>query len=275
MSAAATTHVFPNPTIYPPPYYNGRAQNLPKNDPSDFDPSKITRSRKSSKPPTRTVVNFACPFRSMRCLTCNHYTARGKVFRNSPKHISPKSYLGVKKVMLHCKCPGCAAAIVIETDPKNMDYRIVNGAQREFEVWRDEERAGDIEEQRLERLEREGGREGDGKATLETLERKTEDARVGIAVADANALDEIIAANARREGIDAKGNVVTRSSSREVEDAEDAEIARAVFRGTKRRSPDLVSAGESTDVKFSVSRPAKTVKKDFARPLGIRRKMNV
>ncbi|KAI4945500.1 hypothetical protein J4E91_007842 [Alternaria rosae] len=235
---------------------------LQKHYPSDFDPSKITRSRKSSKPPTRTVVNFACPFRSMRCLTCNHYTTRGKVFRNSPKHISPKSYLGVKKVMLHCKCPGCAAAIVIETDPKNMDYRI-----------RDEERAGNIEEQRLKRLERERGREGDGKATLETLERKTEDARVGIAVADA--LDEIIAANARREGIDAKGSVVTRSSSREVKDAEDAEITRAVFRGTKRRSPDSVSAGESMDVKFSVSRPAKTVKKDFARTLGIRRKMNV
>ncbi|KAI4921808.1 hypothetical protein J4E90_000235 [Alternaria incomplexa] len=167
--------------------------------PADFDPAKIVRSKKSSIP-TRTVVNFACPFRSMRCLSCGHYTTKGKIFRNSPKHISPESYLGVKIVTLHCKCPGCGAEIVIETDPKDMDYKIVSGAKRQYEAWRDDERAGDTEEQRLERLEAEGLEEGDEKATLETLERKIEDAKVEVAVADA--LDEIRAANARREGVD-------------------------------------------------------------------------
>jgi len=152
-----------------------------------------------------------------------------------------------------------------------MDYRIVSGAVRGFEAWRDNERAGDTEEQRLERLEAEGLEEGDETATMETLERKTEDARVEVAVADA--LDEIRAANARREGVDEGCSVAGLAPSREVEDAQDAEIARAVFRGAKRCLPESESRGESLNVGFSVSRPVKKVKKDFAKTLGIRRKM--
>ncbi|KAI4698182.1 uncharacterized protein J4E84_001317 [Alternaria hordeiaustralica] len=236
--------------------------------PADFDPAKLVRSKKSPTP-TRTVVNFACPFRSMRCLSCGHYTTRGKVFRNSPKYVSPENYLGVRIVTLHCKCPNCAAQIIIETDPKNMDYKIVRGAVRGFEAWMDNERATDTEEQRLNRLEAEGLDGGEEKATMETLERKAEDARVESAVADA--LDEIRAANARREGVGKGCSLATLALSREVEDAEDAEIARAVFRGTKRCSPDSESCGGSLNVEFSVSRPAKKVKKDLAKALGIRR----
>ncbi|KAI4927901.1 hypothetical protein J4E85_006414 [Alternaria conjuncta] len=222
---------------------------LQKYYPADFDPAKLVRSKKSSTP-TRTVVNFACPFRSMRCLTCGHYTTKGKVFRNSPKHIAPETYLGVKIITLHCKCPGCTAQIIIETDPKNMDYRI-----------------------RLNRLEVEELEGGDEKATMEMLERKTEDARVEGAVADA--LDEIRAANARRGGVDKGCSAAILAPSREVEDAEDAEIARAVFRGTKRCSLDSESRGGSLNVEFSVSRPAKKAKKDFAKTLGIKRKVDV
>ena len=61
--------------------------------------------------------------------------------------------------------------------------------------------------------------------------------------------------------------------SREVEDAQDAEIAWAVFRGTKRCSPDSESVGESLNVEFLVSRQVKKAKKDFAKTLGIKRKM--
>jgi len=154
-----------------------------------------------------------------------------------------------------------------------MDYKIVSGAKREYEAWRDNERAEDTEEQRLDRLEAEGLGGGDEIATMETLERKIEDARVGVAVADA--LDEIRAANARREGVDAKCAPATLAPSREVEDAEDAEIARAVFRGVKRCSPESELSRESLNVEFSVSRPTKKVKKDFAKTLGIRRNMDV
>jgi len=148
----------------------------------------------------------------------------------------------------------------------------VSGAKRQYEAWRDDERAGDTEEQRLERLEAEGLEEGDEKATLETLERKIEDAKVEVAVADA--LDEIRAANARREGVDKGCSVATLLPVREVKDAEDAEIARAVFRGTKRCAPASTS-GEPLDVEFSMSRLVKKIKRDFAKTLGIRRKTDV
>jgi len=154
-----------------------------------------------------------------------------------------------------------------------MDYKIVSGAKRGFEAWTDNERGEDTEELCLERLEAEGLEGGDEKATMETLERKTEDARVEVAVGDA--LDEIRAANAQREGVDKECSVATLAPSRVVEDAEDAEIARAVFRGTKSCSPDSESRGESLNVEFSASRPAKKVKKDFARMLGIKRNIDV
>jgi len=147
----------------------------------------------------------------------------------------------------------------------------VSGAKRQYEAWRDDERAKDTEEQRLNRLEAEGLEGGEERATMETLDRKTEDARVEIAVADA--LDEIRAANARREGVDKGYGVAALASSREVEDAEDAEIARTVFRGTKRCPPDSESVGESLNVEFLVSRQVKKAKKDFAKTLGIKRKM--
>jgi hypothetical protein len=241
--------------------------------PGDFDPSLLTRSKNHKTSHQIQVINFVCPFRSMRCLSCGAYTTKGKKFYNSPKHISPDTYLGVKIVRLHCKCPSCAAEIIIETDPKNMDYRIVSGAKRGYEVWCDNERVNDTEEQRLERLERET-QEADpeeAKTTLEDLEHKYDVARKEMAVADA--LDEIQAANARREDGKGKWSLGTVASSSISDEAEDAELARAAFKGKKRCSPD-VEADEDLGVDFSVVRPAKR-KKDFGKALGIKRKLVV
>ena len=128
--------------------------------------------------------------RSMRCLSCGHDTTKGKVFRNILKTISSEAYHGVKAITLHCKCPGCATAIIIETDPKNRDYGIVK---------------------------------------------------------------------------EAKHTVATRAPLKDAGDAEIVENARVVFKGAKRRSPGLKPQEESLGVEFSASRPAKKVKKDFAR----------
>jgi hypothetical protein len=104
----------------------GDRKTIQKYYPADFDPSLITRTR-AGHTATVTKFNFACPFRSMKHISCGHYTTKGKVFRNSPKYISSDTYLGMKIVRLHCKCPDCRSEIIIETDPKNMDYRIVSG----------------------------------------------------------------------------------------------------------------------------------------------------
>jgi hypothetical protein len=79
----------------------------------------------------------------------------------------------------------------------NMDYRIVAGAKRGYEAWRDGERSADTAEQRLERLGREMGMKEDDGTTMEQLERKAEDARTEISVADA--LNLLRESNARRE----------------------------------------------------------------------------
>ena len=128
-------------------------KNLQEYYPADFDPSKASRSRSATKPVC--VVNFVCPFRSMRCLTCAPYITKGTKFYNTPKTISEETYLGCQIVRLHAKRPHCRGDITIETDPMNMDYRIESGAKRGYEAWRDGERSADTVEQRLERLERE------------------------------------------------------------------------------------------------------------------------
>jgi hypothetical protein len=249
----------------------GDRKTIQKYYPADFDPSLIlrTRSGQSTKP---TKVNFACPFRSMKCCSCGHYTTKGKVFRNSPKYISPDTYLGVKIVRLHCKCPDCRSEITIETDPKNMDYRIVSGAKREYEAWRNNERAKDTTEERLDRLEHEEAEaaKNDSKerTTMEDLEKKTESAKVEIKVADA--LDEIRAANARREIVEAKPPVDSFVACADAQEAQNAQIAQAAFKGKKRSSPE--PSMEAFELDFSIARPAKKVKKDFAKALGIKRR---
>jgi hypothetical protein len=239
-------------------------KSLQKYYPVDFDPSLLTRNRSLPSKPTK--VNFMCPFRSMRCLSCGHYTTRGTTFRNSPKYISPDTYLGVKIVRLHCKCPSRRSEIILEPDPKNMNYRIVSGAKREYEVWRDDERVKETTEQRLDRLEREEEeveRQREEAVTIEGLERRIDDARMEMKVADA--LDEIRAANAWRLYIEA---LPLQRATSEEQDAKDTEIARAAITGRKRSATEC-SVGIS---EFNVSRPVKRVKNDFAKALDIKRK---
>jgi ADP-ribosylglycohydrolase len=108
---------------------------------------------------------------------------------------------------------------------------------------------------------------------MEKLERWTDDTNVEVAVADA--LVEIKVANARREIGSAKLTMATHVPLKDAEDAEGAEIARAAFKGAKRRSPGSEPQEESLGMEISASRPAKKVKKDFSKALGIERKNSI
>jgi hypothetical protein len=103
---------------------------------------------------------------------------------------------------------------------------------------------------------------------MEDLEKKTEDARAVMKVADA--LDEIRAANVRRETVEAKPPVDSFAASADAQEAEDAQIAQAALKGKKRSSPE--PSLEALKADFSIVRPAKTVKKDFTKTLGIKRR---
>ena len=83
----------------------------------------------------------------------------------------------------------------------------------------------------------------------------------------ADALDEIRAANVLRETVAAKPPVNSFAASADAQKAEDAQIAQAAFKSKKRSSPE--PSLEALEVNFSIERPTKKVKMDFAKALGI------
>ncbi|KAK0305007.1 Pre-mRNA-splicing factor cwf16 [Friedmanniomyces endolithicus] len=181
---------------------------LQKYYPPDFDPAKIER-RKGPKPTGLKVqvVRLMAPF-SMKCIACGEYIYKGRKF-NARKETTDEKYYAITIYRFYIRCTRCSAEITFKTDPKHMDYECEKGAKRNFEVWRERVLGEETDEERLDRLERE---ESERDKMVE-LERKTDDARTEMAVADA--LDERRMVNARRERADVEGAVVV--GVREVE----------------------------------------------------------
>ncbi|KAK0934358.1 Pre-mRNA-splicing factor cwf16 [Friedmanniomyces endolithicus] len=181
---------------------------LQKYYPPDFDPAKIER-RKGPKPTGLKVqvVRLMAPF-SMKCIACGEYIYKGRKF-NARKETTDEKYYAITIYRFYIRCTRCSAEITFKTDPKHMDYECEKGAKRNFEVWRERVLGEETDEERLDRLERE---ESERDKMVE-LERKTDDARTEMAVADA--LDERRMVNARRERADVEGAAVV--GVREVE----------------------------------------------------------
>ncbi|KAL8736623.1 MAG: hypothetical protein Q9181_002300, partial [Wetmoreana brouardii] len=172
---------------------------LTKYYPPDFDPSKLTRTRRprGSTPPGPKVqtVRLMAPF-SMKCTSCGEYIYKGRKF-NARKETTDERYYSISIFRFYIRCTRCSGEITFKTDPRNMDYECERGARRNFEVWR--QGAGDgkeTDEERLDRLEREEHEEEE-KSAMEELEAKVVDAKQEMAIADA--LDEIRTRNARNE----------------------------------------------------------------------------
>ncbi|KAK1070753.1 Pre-mRNA-splicing factor cwf16 [Friedmanniomyces endolithicus] len=174
---------------------------LQKYYPPDFDPAKIER-RKGPKPTGLKVqvVRLMAPF-SMKCIACGEYIYKGRKF-NARKETTDEKYYAITIYRFYIRCTRCSAEITFKTDPKHMDYECERGAKRNFEVWRERVLGEETDEERLDRLERE---ESERDKMVE-LERKTDDARTEMAVADA--LDERRMVNARRERADVDGAAV-------------------------------------------------------------------
>lgn len=153
--------------------------------PPDYDPSKIIKKKKKVKTGSASLptVRLMTPF-SMKCLTCGEYIAKSKKF-NARKENTSESYLGMKIVRFHIKCPRCASEILFRTDPKSADYVIEFGAQKNYDsgntnkIMKEESQEETLE--RLEKEEEEAKRkllEKDKKQTsLEELEAKLNDIR--------------------------------------------------------------------------------------------------
>lgn len=200
---------------------------LSKYYPPDFDPSKITRTRKPKNAgPKVQTVRLMAPF-PMKCIPCGEYIYKGRKF-NARKETTDEKYLNITIYRFYIRCTRCSGEITFKTDPKNMDYECERGAKRNFEPWRIGSGKEETDEERLERVERE---EEEGNAMVE-LEMKTVDAKREMAVADA--LDEIRTRNARFERLDKDAvesgvKAPTVDEERERQDREDEEAARRAF----------------------------------------------
>ncbi|KAF2633751.1 hypothetical protein BU25DRAFT_298436, partial [Macroventuria anomochaeta] len=146
--------------------------------PPNFDSAAYTHLKTTKS--IEIKVTFVSPFCMMLCLGYGHFVARGTKSHDACKKTASEEYLGIKAFWLHTRCPNCREQITIET-PQSPDCEVNEKA-----------------DQRLHRLESETSEEVDDSG-IETLESKQEDAMKEMAVADA--LGEILAANAGREGM--------------------------------------------------------------------------
>ncbi|KAI9721640.1 MAG: hypothetical protein M1828_005007 [Chrysothrix sp. TS-e1954] len=203
---------------------------LSKYYPPDFDPSALARGRKpkDAGPPKLATVRLMAPF-SMKCTTCGEYIYKGRKF-NARKEVTDETYYAIKVIRFYLRCTRCAAEITFKTDPKHGDYTAEKGIRRNFEPWREAKLAEETEEERLDRIEREEAE----KDAMAEMEKKTEDAKTEMQIADK--LDEIRTRNARIERAEKEGAEVVLPDGGEAEerrrlDEEDAESARRAFAG--------------------------------------------
>ena len=225
---------------------------LTKYYPPDFDPSKITRTKKAPGPPgPRTqTVRLMAPF-SMQCSQCGEYIYKGRKF-NARKETTDEKYYAIAIYRFYIRCTRCSAEITFKTDPQHMDYTCERGAKRNFEPWRtadSESNNLETEEERLDRLEAEEAERG---GAMEQLEAKVVDAKREMDIADA--LDEIRTRNARIQRAEGKGEVdaaleIAEEKRRKAEnekrriDEADAEEARRAF-ARSAKIEDQVGIGD-------------------------------
>ncbi|KAK8103115.1 hypothetical protein PG984_016261 [Apiospora sp. TS-2023a] len=220
---------------------------LSKYYPPDFDPRQISQRRqpKEKTGPKLQTVRLGAPF-SLCCLTCGEYIGKGRRFNARKETNEEETYLGIPIFRFYIRCPRCSAEITFKTDPKLADYACEKGAKRNGGA----STAGEIDEQRLDRLEKEcQDEEEQERDALVQLENKADDAKREMAVADA--LDEIRIRNSRTERIGSgTGSLLTGSAAtleddeKAMIDREDAEAARRAF-AAKRRDRTTEEADET------------------------------
>lgn len=141
--------------------------------PADFDPNdRFSLPRGPKRPKT---VRVMVPF-SLRCATCGEFIYKGRKF-NARKETVEGDYLGIPIFRFYIRCVYCSSEITYVTDPKNADYTIEQGATRNAEPWRDQERETEAAKAKK-RFEEEMN-------PMKALENKTIDSKREIDMAEA------------------------------------------------------------------------------------------
>ncbi|KAJ2715376.1 Pre-mRNA-splicing factor cwf16 [Coemansia spiralis] len=205
--------------------------------PPDFDPAKIPRLRLGKS--RQIKVRLMAPF-SMRCATCGQWIGKGTKFNARKEAADGEKFHSIQIFRFYIRCQRCAAEITFRTDPENLNYEVEQGAQRNFEPWREEKEIN-------ERLEKEK-EEAEADNPIKALENRTEQSRREME--DMDYIDELRVRNARAERAAATGAAVVppaapaAAADEDTEQAEDDELARCAFATTADGSRRVKRARE-------------------------------
>lgn len=156
--------------------------------PADFDPSKVPRGKKLSAKDGTVQVRMMLPF-SVQCSTCNTFLYRGRKFNSKKEPMGGPNgkYLGITRFRFYIKCTHCSRPVTFLTDPENADYEMESGGTRNYEVYKEKDKAiGDAVAEK-EQAEKED--------PMKALENRVLDSQKEMA--DMDNLEEIKAMNAR------------------------------------------------------------------------------
>ncbi|KAL4439270.1 hypothetical protein ABPG77_004172 [Micractinium sp. CCAP 211/92] len=202
----------------------GERKVLNKYFPPDFDPSKIPKGRRVRSEDKQMKVRMMLPM-TVRCNVCGTFMYKGTKFNTRMEDVRGETYLGIKIFRFYYRCTHCSAEFCMKTDPKNADYELEAGATRNYEPWRDKEKA--VQEAVAQREEEERGN------AMKALENRTLDSRREMDIL--NALDEMRSLKARHEQVDTEAALAALKRSaqqgeEEVDlDAEDEEAVRQML----------------------------------------------
>ena len=226
----------------------GERKVLNKYIPSDFDPSLVPKhkntkaGRKEAKKEGKIDVRMMIPF-SMQCNTCGTFMYRGKKFNSLKEDVTgaKAKYLNTQRFRFYIKCIVCSRQITFLTDPENGDYEMEDGAERNYEVWKDKKKTEEAEEE---------GREVEDKMdSMKALENRVEDSRREMR--DLDELDEIKALNSRHVGMSVE-QILESARKEEVDETtgltrEDEELARSIRFGAGREGDRVIESDEDDE----------------------------
>ena len=138
-----------------------KAQN--KYYPPEWDPSKGSINTFKGSHPLRDrarklhmgilIIRFEIPYNTW-CEGCGNLIGFGVRFNAEKKRVG--NYYSTPIYQFGMKCPSCANRIVIETDPKACDYKMVSGARWKNEGWVPEANGAMPEFDRVDKAKLEG-----------------------------------------------------------------------------------------------------------------------
>lgn len=194
----------------------GERKVLNKYFPPDFDPSKLPKMKKVRSEDKQMKVRMMLPM-TVRCNVCGTFMYKGTKFNTRMEDVRGENYLGIKIFRFYYRCTHCSAEFCMKTDPKNADYELEAGATRNYEPWRDKEKA--TKEALVSREEEERGN------AMKALENRTLDSRREMDIL--SALDEMRSLKTRHEQVDTEAALAAlkRSSQQEQLDLEEQDEA--------------------------------------------------